>query len=260
MKDYQKQLCTKAAQALQKSHFAIAMTGAGISVPSGIPDFRSPGGLWSKFDPESVCSEWALRNNQAGVWEFLLDAVKMFAQAKPNPAHRALAGLEDTGIIKAVITQNIDNLHQEAGSKEVVEFHGGCGSFFCNSCAKTYPSVMALDLTKNDIPWLCMDCQGIIRPAVVFFGESIPEQAMYKTREYADKTDLVVIIGTSGEVAPANIIPTLVKNNGGTVIEINLGSTAYDGLSDIKLDMPAEIALPEILSKIEHHILTNNTS
>ncbi|MFP4128352.1 MAG: NAD-dependent protein deacylase [Desulfonatronovibrio sp.] len=252
MNNNQARLCAAAAGALKKSSFAVAMTGAGISVPSGIPDFRSPGGLWSKFDPQSVCSQWALDNNPAGVWEFLLEAVNMFAAARPNPAHLALAGLEKKKILKAVITQNIDNLHQTAGSVDVIEFHGGCGHFFCNHCRREFPASQALDLTQEDIPWLCDACQGIIRPSVVFFGEQIPSAALLRTRQLADKADLVLIIGTSGEVAPANVFPQLVKQRGGQVIEINLGSTAYDGLSDLKLDMPAEMALPRIEDELNN--------
>ncbi len=251
MNSSQSELCARAADALRESAFAIAMTGAGISVPSGIPDFRSPGGLWSRFDPQSVCSDWALRHNPAGVWDFLYEALQMFSSASPNPAHTALARMEKMSIIKSVITQNIDNLHQMAGSKEVVEFHGGCGSFFCNSCHKTYQLQEALVLTREDIPWLCGSCRGIIRPSVVFFGEQIPEGALTRSQELAEKADLVIIIGTSGEVAPANIIPRWIQRGGGRIIEINLGSTAYDGISDLKLDMPAETALPRIAEELD---------
>ncbi len=244
-------LFIQAAEAMGNSTCAIAMTGAGISVPSGIPDFRSPGGLWSRFDPQTVCSDWALRNNPEGVWDFLFDALNMFSRAEPNPAHLSLAELEEMGIIKAVITQNIDNLHQVAGSRDVIEFHGGCGSFFCNECRTDYELSAALALTREDIPWLCSDCRGIIRPSVVFFGEQIPLIAMTRSQDLADQADLVLIIGTSGEVAPANILPRIIKGRGGKVIEINLGSTAYDGFSDIKLDMPAEIALPNILDHLK---------
>lgn len=246
----QTELCSQAARALRESNFAIAMTGAGISVPSGIPDFRSPGGLWSKYDPQSVCSQWALSNNPVGVWEFLFEALNMFSSARPNPAHLTLARLEKMGIIHSVITQNIDNLHQMAGSKDVIEFHGGCGSFFCNECQKEFEISRALALTKNDIPWFCDSCQGIIRPSVVFFGEQIPHSAMIRSQELAEMADLVLIIGTSGEVAPANILPQWIKRRGGKIIEINLGSTAYDGLSNLKLDMPAEIALPRIADEL----------
>ncbi|RQD58822.1 MAG: NAD-dependent deacylase [Desulfonatronovibrio sp. MSAO_Bac4] len=249
--EQQKHSCVEAASMLKTARCAVALTGAGISVPSGIPDFRSPGGLWSKFDPQEVCSDWALRNNPAGVWEFLFDAVKMFSQAHPNPAHNALAAMEQLGCLKAIITQNIDNLHQEAGSENVIEFHGGCGSFYCNSCRKDYDPDLAINLKSSDLPWLCETCQGIIRPAVVFFGEQIPQDALIKSRELTEQSDLVLIAGTSGEVAPANVIPQWIKQRGGRVIEINLGSTAYDGFSDLKLDMPAEMALPQILAELE---------
>ncbi|WP_028575680.1 NAD-dependent deacylase [Desulfonatronovibrio hydrogenovorans] len=251
MSSFQKELWAKAADILKESRLAIAMTGAGISVPSGIPDFRSPGGLWSKFDPQQVCSDWALINNPHGVWEFLLEAVKMFAAARPNPGHLTLARMEQTGIINSIITQNIDNLHQLAGSANVIEFHGGCGSFYCNQCRKDFDPALALNLNEKDIPWLCNDCQGIIRPSVVFFGEQIPAQAMLQSQDLAERADVVLIVGTSGEVAPANVFPQWIKRRGGKIIEINLGSTAYDGLSDLKLDMPAEIALPGIMDMLD---------
>lgn len=236
---------------LKEAKFSIALTGAGISVPSGIPDFRSPGGLWSKFDPWEVCSDYALKFNPKGVWEFLLEAVILFKKAKPNPAHFSLAKLEEKGLLRAIITQNIDGLHQLAGSKEVIEFHGGVNKFYCNLCGLEYPKEKAWQLTKQDIPWLCDKCQGVIRPDVVFFGEAIPTKALYLSQDLSRKADLIMVIGTSGEVAPANTLPSLVKAQGGKVVEINLGPTSYEGVSDLKLEVGAEIALPAILEELE---------
>ncbi|WP_457571645.1 NAD-dependent protein deacylase [Desulfovulcanus sp.] len=243
IKDWQA-LAEQGARVWARCKFAVALTGAGISVPSGIPDFRSPGGLWSKYDPQTVCSDWALDNNPKGVWEFLLDAVQMFARAKPNAAHKALARLEERGLLQAIITQNIDNLHQEAGSKNVIEFHGSCQRFYCNQCNTEFDPRHALRLTHRDIPWKCHRCSGIIRPDVVFFGEQIPVQALVQSQDLADRADLLVIVGTSGEVAPANTLPYMVKRHGGKVIEVNLGQTGYAGLSDVRIDGPAEEVLP----------------
>lgn len=243
--------CRLAARWLKQARFALALTGAGISVPSGIPDFRSPGGLWSKFDPWEVCSDYALKFNPKGVWEFLGEAVLLFKQARPNPAHFALAELEARGILKAIITQNIDGLHQEAGSKEVIEFHGGVNRFYCNLCGLEYPREKAFSLKKEELPWLCSKCQGVIRPDVVFFGEAIPTKALYLSQDLSRKADLMLVIGTSGEVAPANTLPSMVKARGGKVIEINLGPSAYEGVSDLKIERGAEEVLPQIVSFLE---------
>jgi NAD-dependent deacetylase len=233
----------RAAGALRKARLAVALTGAGISVASGIPDFRSPGGLWSRFDPERVCSTWALRNNPKGVWEFLLDAIEVIGRARPNPAHHALALMESRGVFKGIVTQNIDDLHQQAGSSNVVEFHGNCRSFYCQECRREAPLGRVAAASLEDIPLLCA-CGGLIRPDVVFFGEQIPAAALERAGELAGAADLVLIAGTSGEVAPANTFPRWVKSRGGTVVEVNIGPTAYEGVSDIRIDGRAEDVLP----------------
>ncbi len=239
-----------AADMWSRARFPVSLTGAGISVASGIPDFRSPGGLWSRFDPMKVATDRALRSNPLGVWEFLLEAVQVFARAVPNPAHEALAELERAGRLRAVITQNIDSLHQRAGSGRVVEFHGHCRSFYCNSCHAVGDAGRMAKLTRADIPWVCDHCGGLIRPEVVFFGEAIPAGAMREGEELVARADLAVIVGTSGEVAPFNIFPYRIKTMGGRVIEINLGPTAYGRLSDVRIDAPAERVLPELAHRI----------
>ncbi|WP_341844800.1 NAD-dependent deacylase [Desulfonatronum thiosulfatophilum] len=234
----------QAADIWQNSRRVIALTGAGISVPSGIPDFRSPGGLWSQFDASVVASTWGLEHNPKAVWDFLLSALEMFEQAKPNPAHLALTRLEQAGALSCVITQNIDGLHQQAGTRNVIEFHGNCRGFYCNGCRREYPAAAAVGLQKADLPWLCDVCRRVIRPTLVFFGEAIPHEALNRSRHWSEQADLVVIIGTSGDVAPANVIPYQVKAQGGRVLEINLGQTAYGNLADVRLDLPAEECLP----------------
>ncbi len=235
--------CERAARLLARAKKAVAFTGAGISVPSGIPDFRSPGGLWSRFDPMDVASVQALAQNPRGVWEFLLDAVKMMRAAAPNPAHETLAALEADGRLAGVVTQNIDGLHQRAGSRQVVEFHGSLRSWYCRRCGDEQDHSRFHELTPAQLPVTCR-CGGLVRPTVVFFGEGIPMEAMVGSGALVDGADLVLIVGTSGEVAPANAIPLRVKRAGGAVVEINLGPTAYEQVSDVRLDAPAEIALP----------------
>ncbi len=244
------QLLADAALLWRRASSVVALTGAGMSVPSGIPDFRSPGGLWSRFDPNQVASSWALEHNPRAVWEFLLDALRMFSTAKPNPAHQALVQLEQAGLLDAVITQNIDSLHHRAGSRNVVEFHGNCLDFYCNGCRLGYPSAQAQALQPEHLPWLCSGCGQVIRPDLVFFGEAIPMDAMLATQRLTAKADLAVIIGTSGDVAPANAIPYQIKHQGGHVLEINLGPTSYGGLADVRLDMPAEKCLPVLVKML----------
>ena len=234
-----------AAELWRRARRPVALTGAGISVPSGIPDFRSPGGLWSRYDPQEVASIQALHFNPLGVWEFLLDAVLIFSRARPNPAHDALAELERAGRLDGIITQNIDSLHERAGSRTVIEFHGNCRSFYCNTCRSPQSPETALALDKTGIPWLC-DCGGVVRPDIVFFGETIPAGALLDSQTLAHGADLAVIVGTSGEVAPANTLPSRIKANGGAVIEVNLGPTYFEGVSDVRIDASAEEALPEL--------------
>ena len=235
----------QAASLWRSSRRVIALTGAGISVPSGIPDFRSPGGLWTRFDPMEVATIDALRRTPHRVWEFLLDAAQVFGAARPNPAHKALAAFEAAGRLDAVITQNIDSLHQAAGSQRVIEFHGSSARYYCQSCREDHDPALAQELTGADLPWRC-GCGGVIRPDFVFFGEAIPRAALHDSFALAKRADLCVIVGTSGEVAPANTIPYEVKRHGGRVVEINLGATGYGPLADVRLDAPCEQVLPAL--------------
>lgn len=234
----------QAADILYSARLAIALTGAGVSVPSGIPDFRSPGGLWSRFDPWETASAEAIRRNPEGVWRFLLDAVRMMSEAEPNAAHTALADMEAAGALRAVVTQNIDGLHQRAGSQYVIEFHGSMDRFYCNECGRQEDASVARRLGPEDIPWFCPACGGLIRPEVVFFGEPIPQQAMAESFDLAEEADAVLVVGTTGEVAPANTIPQKIKARGGCVIDATLGPTYFDSICDVKLDAPAERSLP----------------
>jgi NAD-dependent deacetylase len=234
----------QAADILYSARLAIALTGAGVSTPSGIPDFRSPGGLWTRFDPWESASAEAIRSNPEGVWRFLLDAVRMMSAAQPNAAHTALADMEAAGRLRAVITQNIDGLHQRAGSQYVIEFHGSMDRFYCNECGREEDAAAARRLGPDDIPWFCSSCGGLIRPEVVFFGEPIPRQAMVESFDLAEEADAVLVVGTTGEVAPANSIPQRIKARGGWVIDATLGPTHFDSICDVKLDAPAERSLP----------------
>ena len=223
---------------------AIAVTGAGISVASKIPDFRSPGGLWSKFNPYEVATAEALENNPRRVWEFLLAAGEVIFPAKPSPAHLALARLEEAGLLAGVVTQNIDNLHQAAGSKNVVEYHGSVYRYYCRECGLAHSAEKAKELGPQDIPWRCEACGGVVRPDIVFFGEAIPLDALEKSGLLALSAKLVLVVGTSGEVAPANYLPLRVKELGGILAEINLGPSMFERHAKARITGAAERVLP----------------
>lgn len=253
--DQVERACREAARIIGRARTAVAFTGAGISVPSGIPDFRSSGGLWTRYDPMRVASAQALRENPAEVWDFLLAAEDVFGPARPNPAHQALARMEAAGRIAAVITQNIDGLHQAAGSVNVVEFHGSAARYYCASCRAQADRAETMARARSGgppaCPPACRECGGPLRPDIVFFGEAIPDEALAAANRLAVQADVAVIAGTSGEVAPANTWPWRIKRAGGSVIEINLGHTAFEGLADVRLDAPVEHVLPRIAEFLE---------
>lgn len=237
----------EAVELIKQARCTVVLTGAGMSVASGIPDFRSPGGLWSKHDPEKVASVRALKADPATVWKFLLEAAQMMGTAEPNAGHNALAELEQRGHVQGIITQNIDGLHQRAGSSNVIEFHGNCGSFYCMECFTPFD---ARSITEVPLPVRCPECSGIVRPDLVFFGEQIPSEAYKEAFALADQSDLVIVAGTSGEVVPANLIPPRIQDAGGKIIEINMASSAYTSMSDVFFEGPAEQVLPAIVRNL----------
>lgn len=247
--DKQESLIIGAARDIVESHKTIALTGAGISVESGIPDFRSAGGLWSKYDPEEYAHISAFRSNPAKVWQMIKDMMELVLGAEPNPAHIALAELEQMGFLEAVITQNVDGLHQRGGSKEVIEFHGSNQWLVCLGCGYRQE---AASLSLGDIPPRCPQCSSILKPDVVFFGEPIPWEAQNRSFEAARSSDLVLVIGTSAIVYPAAGIPTLAKQNGAKVVEINMEPTPLTGfISDYLIQGSAGMILPQIVEEIK---------
>ena len=236
------------AALLKKSRKAVAITGAGISVESGIPDFRSPGGLWERFDPLEYATIRAFEKNPAKVWVMLKEMDRILVRARPNPAHYALADLEKRDMLLGVITQNVDNLHQAAGSQNVVEYHGNAHRFVCLNCQGKWLRA-ALDFDQT--PLYCY-CGGLIKPDVVFFGEPIPEAAMFKANAWALSCDLLLIIGSSMEVAPANSIPQVAKNSGAVIVESNTEHTRLTPfLTDYFLPGPAGVVWPQVMKAIE---------
>lgn len=237
------------AERITRSRHAIALTGAGISVESGIPDFRSAGGLWSKYDPAEFAYIESFRANPAKVWKMIAELDEILLSAKPNAAHLALAEMEKRGILRAIITQNVDSLHQRAGSTVVVEFHGNNRSLRCDSCGRGFPRE---SISLKSLPPLC-SCGSALRPDLVFFGEAIPGDAYRQAMAAAEKCDFMLIVGTSASVAPASQLPVVAKRKGAFLLEINpCASELTHRLTDMRLAEPAGIALPAILAAIDN--------
>lgn len=241
-------LITQAAQIIANSKNVVAVTGAGISVESGIPDFRSPGGLWSRYSPEEYASIDAFMDNPDKVWELFYAIGETIIKAKPNPAHFALARLEELGHLVAVVTQNIDNLHYEAGSKTVIEYHGNAQTLYCPACHRRRP--MSLSHRNHGAP-RC-ECGGVMKPDVVLFGEVIPSQALFTGETLAKSCEVMLVIGTSAQVYPAASLPYTAKQWGAVIIEFNTNRTSFtESVTDIFIEGPVGETLPRVLEKVE---------
>ena len=243
-------LIKEAARITFESPMTIALTGAGISVESGIPDFRSPGGLWSKYDPAVYASINTFISNPEKVWEMHREIEGLLIKAEPNKAHIGLGELERMGLLHAIITQNVDNLHQAGGAKNVIEYHGNASTLTCLSCKRRY---RMLD-KRGEFPPRC-ECERILKPDVIFFGEAIPEEALHKSHMLASSAQALLVIGTSAMVSPANTIPGIAKRNGAKIIEINKERTHLtDSLTDIFLQGEAGELIERLLAAVKKHI------
>lgn len=228
---------------------SVVLTGAGISVASGIPAFRGSQGLWNKYDPFVYAEIGNFRRHPEKAWEMLAEMFKVIEAAAPNPAHRALAELEERGFLQGVITQNVDSLHQAAGSRRVVEFHGSNRDLVCLECAFRRPGFSLAD--GESLPPRCPECQSPLKPDVVFFGEAIPPRALDEATQLARAAKLMLVVGTSANVYPAAEMPLLTRQAGGRVVEINLESTPLTGsVAALTIFAPADEILPEIVSRL----------
>ena len=224
------------ARLLEESERTVVLTGAGISVPSGIPDFRSPGtGIWENVNPFEVASIEAFHRDTKRFWDFYRPRFEVLGDKRPNPAHEALAELEQRGIVEAVVTQNIDRLHQRAGSQRVIEVHGSIGSSSCTACGASWPLEEVADLFGEDGIATCTGCTGKVKPDVVLFGELLPEAAMNEARELASGAELMLCIGSSLEVYPVAGLPALTLAEGGRVAIVTQGPTPYDGDAAVRM-------------------------
>ena len=230
---------------ISESKYSVVFTGAGISVESGIPPFRGENGLWSKYDPIFLDTNYFLVHPKKS-WSLINEIFyDFFGKAKPNDAHYILAEMEKKGYIKSVITQNIDNLHQLAGSKNILEFHGTSRTLTCIKCNNQYNSEKLIER----LPPYCPNCNGLLKPDFVFFGEPIPEGVHNDSIKEASIADLFILIGTTGEIMPASMIPFIAKKNGAKFIEINIQKSKYtDFIVDIYLQGKASVVLRKLKS------------
>jgi NAD-dependent deacetylase len=247
-----------AAHLLRPARSGVAFTGAGISTPSGIPDFRSPhSGIWANVDPLAVASIFTFRHNPQAFYNWIYPIAELTTHALPNPAHHALAALESQGRLKAVITQNIDMLHTRAGSQTIHELHGHLREATCVNCFTVFSAEPIVHKFLNDrqVPY-CPHCGGIIKPNVILFGEQLPAQTLLAAQDAARKCDVMIVIGSSLEVAPASEIPMLALRRGAKLIIVNLEPTHLDPLASVVIHGDAADILPRVLKLMEdavHH-------
>ncbi len=232
---------------IKQSNHAVAFTGAGISVESGIAPFTGVGGLWNQYDPKFIEINFFL-SDPARSWQ---EMKKIFFtdmdQAQPNQAHRVLAQLEECGLLKGIITQNIDGLHQRAGSKNVQEFHGTIHTLSCVRCGRKY---QLADMDLDTVPPTCL-CGSVLKPDFVFYGEAIPPRAYENSAKLAAQADVMIIVGTAGQVMPACSLPLAAKEHGCKMIEVNPRPSAYTGqITDLYFPQKAT----EFFSSLAHEM------
>jgi NAD-dependent deacetylase len=238
------------ARLIRRARSVVALTGAGISVPSGIPDFRSPGtGLWENVDPMEVAHIDAWRADPARFWAFYGDRFQTLGDKQPNGAHRALAELERRGRLDAVITQNIDRLHRRAGTQQLLEVHGSIATCSCLSCGERVDAAVVIaQLAGASVP-LC-DCGEPRKPDVVLFGEFLPEAALERATQLAQDADLLLCVGSSLEVYPVAQLPGITLRHGGDVAVVTQGPTPYDARAVVKLDGDVESELAAVVAAL----------
>jgi NAD-dependent deacetylase len=237
---------------IKDSKYAVAFTGAGISSESGIPTYRGEGGLWTKYDPNIYANVYYFNKDPSYYWNFFQEVrYPMLKKVKPNKAHVALAEMGRTGHLKTVITQNIDGLHQEAGSSSVIELHGTTRIIHCMNCSKEYSIDEVFSKLGTGMPPVCSECRGKLRPGVVFFGEPLDPQILRSAYEEAQNCDFILAVGSSLVVFPAADIPVRAKRGGATLVIINKESTPLDHLADYVLNDEAGTVLPQIVQSLK---------
>ncbi|TET70359.1 MAG: NAD-dependent protein deacylase [Candidatus Aminicenantes bacterium] len=240
------------ASDIKTSKHVVIFTGAGISVESGIPAYRGEKGLWNKYDPNIYANITYFLQDPSYYWNFFREVrYPMLKKVKPNKAHLALAELETVGNLKTVITQNIDGLHQDAGSSSVIELHGTTRTIYCLNCSQEYSMDEVFSMLEAQIPPLCSECKGKLRPAVVFFGESLNSQILRLAFEEAENCDFLLAVGSSLVVHPAADIPRMAKQRGAFLAIINIEKTPLDTTADYVINDEAGKILPQIVQSLK---------
>jgi NAD-dependent deacetylase len=240
------------AELIRESRSTVALTGAGISVPSGIPDFRTPEtGLWANVDPMEVAHIDVFERDPARFWSYYRPRFHSLGDKHPNPAHEALVELERKDLLEGVITQNIDRLHRAAGSRTVVEVHGSIDTSSCRDCEAAYGIGDVDGLFDADGVAVCADCGGAVKPDVVLFGELLPEKAMAQAQRLAEEAELMLCIGSSLAVHPVAGLPRLTLARGGRLAIVTQGPTPYDEDAVLKLDGEVVEELGAALAALE---------
>ncbi len=250
----QEVLYEQARELLLASAHTLVLTGAGISTPSGIPDFRSPGsGLWEYVDPMEVASIWGFREDPIRFYRWIRPLAEKMRRARPNPAHRGLAELEQGGHVHQIVTQNIDDLHQQAGSRNVIHLHGRAGRMVCLDCGHGQEERFwqeALARPEVEVP-RCPCCGGLMKPDVVLFGEELPQEALRTAQQAALGCDLVIVVGSSLEVMPAADLPLLAKRRGARLLILNLGRTMADSQADLIIREDVAVSIPRLVQMVQ---------
>ncbi|HKX18269.1 MAG TPA: NAD-dependent deacylase [bacterium] len=246
-----------AGDLLRRSRWTAVLTGAGVGTESGLPDFRSTpvpggtGGLWTGIDPMRVASASAFARDPDAFYRFYQQRLSHLAGAEPNPAHQAIARLEALGLVQLVITQNVDRLHQEAGSRHVVEVHGNLREARCQRCGKVVPiGEMTTQLEAGDRP-RCAECGDLLRPNVVLFEELLPAEAYDRGAAACLRCETLLVVGSSLEVYPVAGLPQLAKEHGAKVVMVNREPTARDHLADVRLQGQAGEILPALVEAVQ---------
>lgn len=253
----QDELIQRAAMLARRAKHAVALTGAGVSTASGLPDFRSPGkGLWAHVDPMEVASLQAFRAHPEKFYEWIRPLAEALRAARPNGAHAALARLEAMGLLAHVITQNIDMLHERAGSRRVIEIHGQLREATCISCYRARPAAGLLEdwLDGGGMP-TCSACGGAMKPNVILLGEQLPAQALANAKKTARECDLMFVVGCSLEVLPAAELPQLALDRGAPIIVINREPTYVDRRAAVVIRADAADALPQLVDEVTHAVV-----
>jgi NAD-dependent deacetylase len=250
----ERQVATDAArlaELIRESRCTVALTGAGVSVPSGIPDFRTPEtGLWANVDPMEVAHIDVFDRDPARFWSYYRPRFETLGDKRPNGAHEALAELERRGLIEGVVTQNIDRLHRAGGSRNVIEVHGTIETSSCRACGESFGLEQMEALFDGEGVAICSSCGGAVKPDVVLFGELLPERAMAQAQELASRAELMLCVGSSLAVYPVAGLPQLTLERGGRLAIVTKGPTPYDADAELKLDGEVVEELEAVLAAL----------